>query len=278
MSDLTTKAAETRAGLVADWRKAMEGVTPGEWQSIEALPRSVYTSEDPDVRMIARTDVLGSPTSEANATAAWIARCSPAGISDLLALIEQQAAELAEARAEVARLECEHHRRGVSIVGMSEHAGAHLCRAEKAEEERDALLQAIGFKPGALGDELRRKVILDDAAGMRPAMVEARREARRTQGDADLWSMRMLEEWPGDTLLLRLWRQRKQASARALAAEAEPDALKAKLEMAGEALEGEFAKALPDIVPAVEDWLFNGASDQDAARAIAAAIRAQGEP
>lgn len=43
------------------------------------------------------------------------------------------------------------------------------------------------------------------------------------------------------------------------------------------ALEGKIAKALPDIVPAVENWLFNGASDQDAARAIAAAIRAQGE-
>lgn len=42
-------------------------------------------------------------------------------------------------------------------------------------------------------------------------------------------------------------------------------------------LEGKIAKALPEIVPAVEDWLFNGASDQDTAKAIAAAIRAQGE-
>jgi hypothetical protein len=40
------------------------------------------------------------------------------------------------------------------------------------------------------------------------------------------------------------------------------------------AMEQKIAKALPDIVPAVEDWLFNGASDQDAAKAIAAAIRA----
>lgn len=42
------------------------------------------------------------------------------------------------------------------------------------------------------------------------------------------------------------------------------------------AVEGKIAKALPDIAPTVEDWLFNGASDQDAAKAIAAAIRAQG--
>lgn len=43
------------------------------------------------------------------------------------------------------------------------------------------------------------------------------------------------------------------------------------------ALEGKIARALPDIAPAVEEWLFNGASDQDTAKAIAAAIRAQGE-
>lgn len=53
-----------------------------------------------------------------------------------------------------------------------------------------------------------------------------------------------------------------------------------KLEAAEAALaavEGKIAKALPEIVPAVEDWLFNGASDQDTAKAIATAIRAQGE-
>lgn len=43
------------------------------------------------------------------------------------------------------------------------------------------------------------------------------------------------------------------------------------------ALEEKIAKALPDIAPLVEEWLFNGASDQDTAKAIAAAIRAQGE-
>ncbi len=139
MSDLTTKAAEIRAGLVADWRKAMEGVPAGEWQFTETLPRSVYTSEGPDVRMIARTDVVGSPTSEANAVAAWIARCSPAGIAALLALIEQQAAELAEARAERNGA----HRAGMRLGAQRNAAEAERdswrCVAERLETEKQAL-------------------------------------------------------------------------------------------------------------------------------------------
>ena len=103
----------------------------------------------------------------------------------------------------------------------TEQTIARLTRErDEAEADRDALLAAIGFKPGPLGTELRRKVILDDAGGLRGAMVKARREAADVQCDADLWTMRMLEEWPGDTLLLRLWRQRREAVKRAKAAEA----------------------------------------------------------
>lgn len=49
-----------------------------------------------------------------------------------------------------------------------------LLRAEKAEADRDALLEALGFKPGPLIAD--RHIILKDATGLRPAMVEARRE------------------------------------------------------------------------------------------------------
>lgn len=101
----------------------------------------------------------------------------------------------------------------------AEHA-AEVARAEEAEEQRDALLGAANFKPGPFRNDVSRKVILEDVAGMRPAMVEARRKAERARDDADLWTMRMLEEWPGDTPLIRLWRQRKDATKRALAAEA----------------------------------------------------------
>ncbi|TXN24009.1 hypothetical protein [Methylobacterium sp. WL9] len=100
---------------------------------------------------------------------------------------------------------------------------AALAERDEAREERDALLGAAGFKPGSFRSALTRKVILDDVAGMRPEMVKARRQAARVQGDADLWTMRMLEEWPGDTLLLRLWRQKKEAKAERDAATAQAD-------------------------------------------------------
>lgn len=73
-----------------------------------------------------------------------------------------------------------------------------LERAEKAEEERDALLAALGIITGPLGDELRRKVILDDAAGLRPEMVRAR------QAEKELISQR---DWDRLVLVtnLRTW-------------------------------------------------------------------------
>lgn len=107
---------------------------------------------------------------------------------------------------------------------------------DEAREERDALMRAAGFKPGPFRDALSRQVLLEDVAGRRPAMVEARRAAGRNQNDADLWTMRMLEQWPGDTLLTRLWRQRKDETKRADTAEAENTRLSALLVDAGEAL------------------------------------------
>ncbi|GJE54531.1 hypothetical protein [Methylobacterium thuringiense] len=109
------------------------------------------------------------------------------------------------------------------IVALEAERDAALAERDEAREERDALLGAAGFKPGSFRSALTRKVILDDVAGMRPEMVKARRYAERAQGDADLWTMRMLDEWPGDTLLLRLWRQKKEAKAERDAATAQAD-------------------------------------------------------
>lgn len=50
-----------------------------------------------------------------------------------------------------------------------------LARAEKAEGDRDALRQAIGFKPGPLDADRDADIVIIDAKALRPAMVEASR-------------------------------------------------------------------------------------------------------
>jgi hypothetical protein len=73
---------------------------------------------------------------------------------------------------------------------------------DEAAEARDALLSAIGFKPGPFKDALSRKVILDDASGLRPEMVRARRAAQELRADLD-WDRMATAE------LLRKWVRRK---------------------------------------------------------------------
>jgi hypothetical protein len=78
---------------------------------------------------------------------------------------------------------------------------------DRAAEERDALLAALGFKPGPFRSELSRKVILDDAAGLRPEMVKARQRADEAEVDAAMWMFIAGDraEDLGSGLLLRLW-------------------------------------------------------------------------
>lgn len=78
---------------------------------------------------------------------------------------------------------------------------------EDAAADRDALLAAIGFRAGPLGDGLSRKVILDDAAGLRPEMVKARRAAQDAEGSRDTWRCIAGErvEAAQSGLLLRIW-------------------------------------------------------------------------
>lgn len=71
---------------------------------------------------------------------------------------------------------------------------------ERLKEERDALLAALGFKPGPMGSA--REVILKDAAGLRPEMVRARTAERALRSDRD-WDRMAAAE------LLRKWVKRK---------------------------------------------------------------------
>lgn len=81
-----------------------------------------------------------------------------------------------------------------------------------AEEERDALLAALGFKPGPFRDAGTRAVILGDAAGLRPAMVKARRRADDAEGSAMMYHA-ILGEFVHDSrsgVLGRLWEEVKR--------------------------------------------------------------------
>lgn len=101
-SDLTTKAAEIRAGL--------EGVTPGPWQVVGG------SVTDMDREYPGSLSFEFMPNGEAEegdqkANAAHFARLDPATVlaflderDQHLALIEQQAAELAEARADLGQI------------------------------------------------------------------------------------------------------------------------------------------------------------------------------
>lgn len=100
---------------------------------------------------------------------------------------------------------------------------ATLRASTDAAEERDALLSALGWKTGPFRDEGVRTVILEDSAGLRPAMVEARREAQDASGDRDMWRWIAGErvEDARSGLLLRVWNQMKDERRRRIKAEAE---------------------------------------------------------
>jgi hypothetical protein len=63
-------------------------------------------------------------------------------------------------RERVAELEAEFRRRGISIIGMTEWAGAHLCRAEKAEAELATLRAQLAGMRASVVAELRERADL----------------------------------------------------------------------------------------------------------------------
>ncbi|KRE08143.1 hypothetical protein ASE61_00565 [Bosea sp. Root670] len=99
------------AGLVSGWRKAMEGVSAGPWRHYRNKLRPQFGGIINEVQCRSKTPVVAWPGFEDSKrkepkhaiNAAWIARCSPSGISALLDALLAQVAELAEARREVGR-------------------------------------------------------------------------------------------------------------------------------------------------------------------------------
>lgn len=99
---MTTSPLPTDAEkLVAEWRAAMEGVTPGPWrpsrygfQVVSDYPEPAWQSVV-ELTTIARSEPnVEREMLTQKAIASWLARCSPSGISGLLALIESQRATI----------------------------------------------------------------------------------------------------------------------------------------------------------------------------------------
>ena len=100
---------------------------------------------------------------------------------------------------------------GEEGVQLANDLHALLIRVADAERDRDALLGAIGFRAGPLDNELSRKVILEDAAGLRGEMVKARQAAQEAEGSAMTYHA-ILGEFVHDSrsgVLGRMWEELK---------------------------------------------------------------------
>lgn len=116
--------------VVAEWRAAMEGVTPGPWLWRGKDGGLYQEGQDPyaygnAVLVPDYEHDSGIDTKISEPDAAWIARCSPSGISGLLALIESQ-------RAEIERVERESAAKDEQIKQLNA-----MCRAAELKGEPD---------------------------------------------------------------------------------------------------------------------------------------------
>lgn len=119
MTDATPESAISEDAVLAEWRAAMEGVTPGPWNP-SRFGMQVLTGDSwstvctfhnnngkdgkwNDHRLAAWEDGRGADLETSNAD--WVARCSPARVGSLLALIDDLRARLAAAEGALAKIE-----------------------------------------------------------------------------------------------------------------------------------------------------------------------------
>ena len=176
--DLTTKAAEIRAGLVADWRKAMEGVTPGPWFMKDFDTELSVSTTDGSAPLIADLIEQGDAQEPGHwgseyQIGQWIARCSPAGIAPLLAFIEQQAAELAEARADLAAQIAGHRHSAKEATTLLIERKARAKERDSIVASGEALVAALSRYGFPMSEEAWRNTG-DEAPVNSQASVEAR--------------------------------------------------------------------------------------------------------
>lgn len=154
----TTLPAET-AGLVEEWRKAMDGVTPGPWDFAHIYPATDFNyagtikgRELPDGGQPVVADIPPRTTHGTHqANTEWLARCSPSGIASLLDTISAQAVEIERLGNRVAELENDIR------IGFA-NIDRETARAETAERELASLKAACEAKDAALEPKGRVKV------------------------------------------------------------------------------------------------------------------------
>lgn len=177
--------AHDPTALVAEWTAAMEGVPDGPWTH-----EPWHVSEGPPTVYVKDGWLLCAAPADDHAR--WIARCSPAGIAPLLALLAQQAATTEAVTKERDELRdfggsaVETAGRILEFLGIGQDASkepgtdrrrdrlaawidkAAEARATAAEAERDRLREAL--EPLAKAADIHDAEI--ESEGVRPDCVE----------------------------------------------------------------------------------------------------------
>lgn len=198
----------TEAEVVAEWRAAMEGVPAGPWKwypwHVEEGPPTVYVKEGWLLCAVPSDD-----------HAKWVARCSPAGISGLLALIESQ-------RATIERVEQERDEATERATSWEEqfHAAANAASvySEFWERHVDDFDAAGNYIPHSQIDgdlraaEARVTALEAEKAGLVAALVPFANEA---DARSNLVLGPDIDDWPigGSAIKLGDLRRARQALA-----------------------------------------------------------------
>lgn len=144
MGERTTPAMNAKA-VVEEWTSAMEGVTPGPWRPSRFGFQVVSDYPEPAWQSVVELTTVSRSEPDAEremltqqAIANWLARCSPAGIRSLLALIAQQADEIERLRGalqfyacDASRCDCEPGHEQADRVLCGYRAAAALSPVEK---------------------------------------------------------------------------------------------------------------------------------------------------
>jgi hypothetical protein len=197
--------------VVAEWRAAMEGVTPGPWSAsgrfVSAIGGVDTCAGAVHGTIIAceetwQSDGEGrewSTSGSADRNAAWVARCTPDNIAALLTVIEQtreraaqwagdfgrKCYEVESQRATIERVERERddfESKWIEVVGLAAQAEARVTALEAEATQLVNVLDTMGDAPDALvSPELWRALKCEDAISRaREALSRSSTEA----GDA----------------------------------------------------------------------------------------------
>lgn len=156
---------EDVSGLVEEWRKAAEDVTPGPWMSETEHSENVEDDDRQQEVYVCSKDTVcdytvlstmgrteSVPLERKQANAAWIARCSPTGIGTLLDALATMAAELEAVKRERGALDHECQQSMAEIArgrARAETAEASLATLREQVAEKDRALEPFAKRADA---------------------------------------------------------------------------------------------------------------------------------